>query len=560
MIQYPHNSRMNFDRRLLKYVEKYKFQFILIAGLIFFSAILIILQAFILSKIISDVFLLKKSLQELVWQLFIFLIISILCFIIEWKGENKIFNIAHSIKKEVEKKTFSHICHLGPAYIRKQKTGELANTLLTGMNKLEAYFAEYLPQCLKSVFIPIGILFFIFPIDQLSGFILLFTAPLIPFFIILIADVVQLLTQKQWTALTRMSGFFLDVLQGFATIKVFGATTYYTVKIKKISKEFHLRTMKVLKIAFLSAMVLEIIATISIAIIAVEVGLRLLYSKLEFCPALFILILAPEFYMPLRKMGSSFHAGMEGFSAAQSIFEILQQSRPAVGKILHMHTIEHIVFDNVTYSYEGQPEPALENFNLVISSGQKITLIGPNGSGKTTLVNLLLKFIQPQQGVIKIQNVPLGDIESNYWRQNIAWVPQHPYLFHKTIAENIQMANPIASNKELIQVVKNVCLYEFIQSLQNGLDTVIGDRGTRLSGGQAQRIALARALIKDAPILIFDEPTVFLDVETEKEIQKIISQLTKNKTVIFITHKLNNIEKSDQIIFMSKGRIVNYQQ
>ncbi|HSB02900.1 MAG TPA: thiol reductant ABC exporter subunit CydC, partial [Anaerolineales bacterium] len=294
---------------------------------------------------------------------------------------------------------------------------------------------------------------------------------------------------------------------------------------------------------------------------AVEIGFRLLYAKMEFREAFFILVLAPEFYLPLRMLGARFHAGMAGTTAARRIFEILDMpigsgQRLAVSSDQPFGKVSSIEFRNVTYTYPGETTPALENINLQIKAGQHIALVGASGAGKTTLVNLLLRFMEPSSGVITSDHDPLTDPSIDLWRAQIAWVPQRPYLFHDTVSANIRLGKADATNEEMIAAAQAAHLHEFIESLPEKYETVIGESGARLSGGQAQRLALARAFLKGAPILILDEPTSSLDPETESLLEESTRRLMQERTVITIAHRLNTVFRADQIIVLEAGRIV----
>ncbi|MCB0744379.1 MAG: thiol reductant ABC exporter subunit CydD, partial [Ignavibacteriae bacterium] len=423
---------------------------------------------------------------------------------------------------------------------------------------LDAYFSQFLPQLFFSAFIPIIILVIVFQIDILSTVVFIVTAPLIPIFMVLIGSISDQLNKKQWKNLSLMSAFFLDVIQGLYTIKIFGKTKHIINKIKLVSQSFKNSSMKVLRVAFLSALVLEVLSTISIAIIAVEIGLRLLSGNIEFQPALFILILAPDFYNPIRQLGARYHAGMEGVEAAERIFNILDT--PILEFKINKQKIDflnsNITFENVNFTYNDKQIPAVENLNFTIECNKVTALIGESGSGKTTTTNLLLKFIQPDSGVIKISNHNLADLNRDDWLKNISLISQTPYLFHSSIKENLQIAKENITDGELISSVKFAKLDKLINKLPNGFETIIGEHGTRLSGGEAQRVAIARAFLKDAPLLILDEPMANLDPTTEAEIFDSIKQLTKNKTVIIVAHRLNTIKSADNFLLFNENKVV----
>jgi thiol reductant ABC exporter CydD subunit len=365
-----------------------------------------------------------------------------------------------------------------------------------------------------------------------------------------------------------MSAHFLDVLQGLTTLKILGRSRDQAGTIAAVSQQFAATTLGVLRVAFLSAFALEMIATISTAIVAVQVGLRLLYGQVEFEQAFFVLVLAPDFYLPLRLLGTRFHAGMAGTAAAARIFEVLEERphpRPhpkplssGRGERPHPRPLSYrrgeIVFEDVHYAYDGGRR-ALDGVSFAIEAGQHVALVGPSGAGKSTVFNLLLRFIEPDRGQITCGGVPLCDIGLEEWREQMAWVPQDPYLFADTVAANIRLARPAASMEDVIRAAEKAYADEFIRALPQGYDTPIGERGARLSGGQRQRIALARAFLKDAPLLLLDEATANLDGENAALVQDAVDTLMRGRTTLTITHRLNTAACADQIIVLANGRV-----
>jgi ATP-binding cassette subfamily C protein CydCD len=392
--------------------------------------------------------------------------------------------------------------------------------------------------------------------------ILLVTAPLLPLFMVLIGSAAEALTRKQWLGLSRMSAYFLDVLQGLTTLKTLGRSRDQIDVIKKVSEHYRQSTMSVLRVTFLSALALELIATLGTAVVAVEIGIRLLYGKLAFEQAFFILLLAPEFYLPLRLLATRFHAGMAGVEAANHIFEILDL--PITANAHDADNLERpqtnrnpppsIVFKDVRFAYSDD-HPTLDGISFEIPSGKMTALIGESGAGKTTLTRLLLRFLKPQSGEIIVDGKLLSDIPLAHWRENLAWVPQNPYLFNDTITANIKLAKPDADETTIRQAARLAHADEFIIEFPQGYETQIGERGVRLSAGQAQRIALARAFIKDAPLLILDEATSHLDPETDALLQESLESLTRDRTVFVIAHHRTTLAKADQVINLSHGRV-----
>ncbi|NWF64161.1 MAG: ATP-binding cassette domain-containing protein, partial [Chloroflexi bacterium] len=370
----------------------------------FLAGLLTIWQAWNISSVIDGVFLKKLSLEQVATPLILILFAISGRAFLTWLNEVAANAVAVRIKTDLRERLFAHILKLGPAYSRGQRTGELTTAAVEGIEALDAYFSQYLPQLVVTALIPLSILFFVFPIDLLTGFVFLITAPLIPFFMIIIGKGAEAVTKRQYETLRLLSAHFLDSLQGLTTLKLFGQSKGQAKNIAKISEQYRDTTLGVLRITFLSALALEMLATIRTAIVAVEIGFRLLYRNIEFQPALFLLILAPEFYMPLRALGARFHAGINGTTAAKRIYEILDTPID-IRYSMFEYRISNIDFStielsNVSFTYPNETTPALQNINLTIQQGQHIALVGKTGAGKSTLAQLLLGVSQPTQGNI----------------------------------------------------------------------------------------------------------------------------------------------------------------
>ena len=550
---------MKLDRRLLAATRLARWFLALTIGLGGLSGLAIILQARTLSAILDRAFLKGATLDDvssLLWLLFGVIGTRAL---LAWAAEVSAMKVAVRVKTELRQRVFEKLMALGPSYLHGERTGELTTTAVEGIEALEAYFSQYLPQVVLAALIPLLVLGAVFPIDLLSGCVLLITAPLIPFFMILIGNAAEALTRKQYAALSVLGAHFLDVLQGLTTLKIFGRSRAQIETIARVSEQFRSTTLSVLRVAFLSAFALELIATLSTAIIAVEIGLRLLSGGLQFEQAIFVLVLAPDFYAPLRLLGTRFHAGLSGVAAAQRIFEILETTSQSATISSQRSAVNRawsvVRFDDVHFAYDDQ-RSALNGVSFEIKAGQHAALIGPTGAGKSTVAHLLLGFNVPQRGSIYVDGVALHIQSLHAWREQIAWVPQRPYLFNDTVANNILMANPTALLAEVQHAAQLAHADEFIRALPQGYDTLIGERGARLSGGQAQRIALARAFLKDAPLLILDEATSQLDVENEALIRDSIGRLLADRTALIITHRLTTTQQADRIIVLDQGRVI----
>jgi len=553
---------LNLDKRLLKQIHSIRLAFLLTIGLGLAGGVLVVWQARLLSFIITQVFLAHKSLNDELHLLGVLIIVFVFRAAVLGGGEIAAGYMAAKVKVKLRQQLYQQIQSLGPLYARQQQTGELVNLMTEGIESLEAYFRQYLPQLVIAAILPVAFLIFIFPLDRISGFILLLTAPLIPLFMVLIGDLASTLTKRQWKTLGRMSAHFLDVLQGLTTLKIFGRSREQAKVIAQVSDKFRHTTLGVLRVSFLSALVLELVSMLSTAIVAVEVGLRLLSNHLSFEGAFFVLLLAPEFYLPLRMLGTRFHAGMAGVEAAKRIFQILEepikpQHSPTplqIDSLLRKLDVR-IRFDNVHFTYP-DGRSALKGISFEIPFGQMTAIVGPSGAGKSTLAYLLLRFIEPQKGQILLADNPSDHIPTEDWRNYISWVPQNPYLFNDSILANIRLARPTANFDEVVQASQFAYAHEFIQNLPQGFETHVGEHGIRLSAGQVQRIALARAFLKDAPLLIMDEPAANLDPEHTLLIQKATARLTSGRTALVIAHRLNSILQAGQIIVLSEGRLV----
>ena len=567
-------SPMRLDRRLLRRAQATRTPLALAIGLGSGGGIVVVGQAYLLSLVVNRVFLAKDTLGGVLSLLVAFLLLSLVRAGLAWGADIAADRVAGRVKHDLRARLAAHLLALGPAYARGERSGELANTAVEGIEALDAYFRQYLPQLALAALVPLAVLLFVFPLDWVSGLIMLLTAPLIPVFMILIGSLAESLTRRQWTSLSRMSAHFLDVLQGLTTLKLLGRSREQLRAIARISDQFRGSTMGVLRVTFLSALVLEMVATISTAVVAVQIGLRLLYGALSFQQGFFVLLLAPEFYLPLRTLGARFHAGMQGVAAAQRIFEVLDTPAPGapsgqplaadgqeagMAAILPISPIAparlDLCFSSVHYAYEGGQRPALNGLSFELHHGESVALVGPSGAGKSTVAYLLLRFLEPDSGSITVGGQSLQALSPAAWREQVAWVPQNPYLFHGTVAENIRLARPDAGRDLVERAARQAGADLFIEALPQGYDSIVGERGARLSGGEAQRIALARAFLKDAPLLILDEATANLDPEIEALLQEAMGRLLPGRTALIIAHRLSTVYRAGRILVLDRGRL-----
>jgi ATP-binding cassette subfamily C protein CydD len=557
-------NTVNIQTQLINELKHETGAGILLAGGVAAGAaggLLILLQARLVSIILEQVIFAGASTSGLLPLFGSLVAVVLIRALLSGTGETLTGLGSLKLKMSLRQTLFAKITRLGPAYLSGQDSGQVSAALTDGIEAVEIYFNQYLPQVVLAAVIPLGIFLFVLPIDLLTGFILLFTAPLIPLFMVLIGKNSERLTRKQWSALSRMSAFFLDTLQGLQELKILGRSRERGEHIRRVSEQYRNTTLEVMRLTFLSALALEWVATLSTAVIAVQIGLRLLAGGLPFEQAFFILVVAPDFYQPLRNLGQRFHAGMAGISAARNIYEILERPEPLPGVRVNRPTQDfaggmQVEFRCVSFTYPGREKPALQDINLRLDRGGTHALAGRNGAGKSTLAALLLRFIAPDGGQILVDGRPLEEIPLEGWRQVVAWIPQKPYLFHTTLADNIRLGRPDAGMDMVQKAAALARLDEFAAGLPRGYDTLIGEKGARLSGGQAQRVAIARAFLMDRPLLVMDEPTASLDLQLEMDFLEVLRELSRGRTTLLIAHRLASLRNAGRVHYLEEARLV----
>ncbi len=550
------------SKKIFAQIQEVRHLLALTIGLGLAGGLVAILEANFLSRIVNRAFLNHAALNTLM-GLMVWLLISIaLRALVGWFSEVFALRVALKVKESLRDQLIRKLFQLGPMYLRGERTGEVTNTVMEGIESLEVYLARYIPQIALSALVPLTILAFVVPNDWVTAIIFVVTWPLIPYFMMLIGKQAEKKSKKQFQTLSLLSAHFLDVLQGLSTLKLFNRSRYQLQVIQRISNQYRKTTMDTLRVAFISALALELLTTLSTAIVAVFIGLRLIAGTLHFQDAFFVLLLAPEFYLPIRLLGTQFHAGMNGVMAADRIFELLdepifQESGVSAESPTIVEDWDHLHFEHVVHQYPGTDTKALDDLSLTIHRGEKVALVGPTGAGKSTIMNLLLGFMTPANGTIRVEDQSLTPALAAAWRKQITYLPQHPHLFKGTIADNLRMANPECTLQEMMDAAKKAGADEFICQLPAGYETGVGENGLGLSGGQIQRIALARAFLKNSPVILLDEPTANLDPESEMWIERALNELFADKTVLVIAHRLGTISRMDRILVLNEGRIID---
>ncbi|CAN7395103.1 thiol reductant ABC exporter subunit CydD [Trinickia sp. LjRoot230] len=517
-----------------------------------------IVQAALLAWIIDAVVMKGATLAGVAPALAAMLPLIALRAVLVRASEHYAFIGAAAVRTMLRAELVRKVQALGPAWLQRESSGALSSHLVAGVDALEGYYSRWLPNRALSALLPFAILVVVFPVDWISALVLVLTAPLIPVFMILLGKDALEANQRQWQGLARLSARFLDALAGLTTLKLFNASRREAHMVAQISDAYRQSTMQVLRIAFLSSVALEFLSTISIAIVAVLIGFNLLYAKMQFQPAFFVLLLAPEFYLPLRTLGAHYHARMEAIGAAERIAEILAtplppRTTPTV--MLSERGAYDIRFDRVAFSYEAG-RVALDALSFTARAGTVTALVGPSGAGKSTVLNLLLGFAAEQGGTISVGDQALASIDERSWLANVAWVPQRAHLFVGTILDNLRLARPDATLDQVREAAELAGAHEFIARLPGSYHTPVGERGVGLSGGQIQRLALARAFLKDAPVVLLDEPTAHLDAMNQARVHAVLRRLAVGRTVLVVAHRPATARLADHIVVLQRGRAV----
>jgi thiol reductant ABC exporter CydD subunit len=477
-------------------------------------------------------------------------------------SETAALRAAARVKSQLRRMLAGHALRLGPAWLGDHRPGEITTLATRGLDALDAYFARYMPQLVLAFVVPLAVLARVTAADWISGIVIAVTLPLIPVFAVLIGLYSKEQTRRQWRLMGVLGGHFVDVVEGLSTLKIFGRAKAQAQVIKKVTDEHRTATMAGLRVAFLSALVLELAAALATALVAVEVGLRLLAGHIGYETALLVLLLTPEAYIPLRNVGAQFHASAEGAAAADRAFAILHTKPAAVrppsrsAAAVPDLSSQPIELTDVRLGYPGRTQPALDGVCTTIWPGDRIVLSGPSGAGKSSLLGLLMRFTEPSSGEILAGGIDLAALPVSSWRRQIAWVPQSPYIFSGTIAENIALGQPQADRRAIWQAAGLAGAEELIAAQRGGIDTVLAERGLDLSAGQRQRIALARAFLRDAPLVLLDEPTAHLDPASARQILEVIAAMAVGRTVVLATHRDGALIDPTRVLALDHGRLI----
>ncbi len=543
-----------FDPRLMRYASATR-GFIgasIVAGIL--TTALIIVQAFAITGIVVPVFTEGQALEDVRAALYVLTVVVLVRIALAYISERLAFKSSAAAKSQLRLGVLEHVMRLGPVWLSRQNSAELTQLTTRGVDGLDAYFSRYLPQLVLAVMVPLCVGLVILTQDLLAAVIVLVTVPLIPVFMILIGLYTQGRVDKQWSTLSRLSGHFVDVVAGMSTLKAFGRAGAQAKTVREIGDRYQSTTMGVLRVSFLSALVLEVLAMLSVALVAVSIGLRLVDGTMTLQAGLLVLILVPEVYLPLRMVGTHFHAAAEGLGAARQMIEILEEDPPASGPRTDVPDLATatISFSDVGVGYVGREDSAVEGLSFAIAPGSVTALVGPSGCGKSTALAVLERFIDVDAGSVWVESngsqVELREYDIDAWRRAVAWVGQDPTMVSGSLADNVRLANSSASDSDVLCALEVVGLTHLVAELPDGIATVLGEGGRALSAGQARRVALARAFCQQAGLVLLDEPTAALDVESEALVIAAVAELAKTRTVLVVAHRPALVELADHVV------------
>ncbi len=524
------------------------------------TALAVVAQALLMARVIAEVFLRGAPPGDVGGALLALAAVSLARGVLAWGYEMAGHVGAVRVMSAMRVALVEHVLRARPAELERETSGELATAAVQGVDALEAYFGRYVPQMALSVLVPLAILLTVVPLDLTSAVIMAVTLPLIPVFMILIGRAAEASARARFQALRSLGGRFADVVRGLTTLRAHGRAGAVADSLGQAGDRYRRETMATLRVAFLSALVLELAATLAVALVAVTVGVRLAGGGMDLEAGLAVLILAPELYAPLRQLGVQFHASADGMAAAERIHAVLDE--PALLRVsaapasLPDPSAAAVALEGVGFSYPSREVPVLSDVSLSIAPGERVAVVGASGSGKSTLLSLLMRLADPTSGRVTVGGIDLRDGDPAAWRRNVAWVGQRPRLIAGTIADNVRMGDRDASDERVHRALQAANAGAVAAALPDGIRTRVGEGGVRLSAGETQRVALARAFLRDAPLVLLDEPTANLDPEGAALVADAIERLCEGRTVVLAAHRLSLALRADRVVVLERGRIV----
>jgi thiol reductant ABC exporter CydD subunit len=517
---------------------------------------MVVTQAWLIAELISAAVQRGQGLQDLAGPLVALLAVIVTRAVLAWSVEAFAHRSSAAVKSQLRRAFLQRAIDLGPSWLGSRRAAQLETLGTRGLDGLDTYFARYLPQLILAVVVPVVVLVAVATQDRVAAGIMMVTLPLIPLFMGVVGFSTRARTARRLSALQRLAGQFMDSVAGLTTLKIFGAAASQARRVGLATDALRRETLGTLRVAFMSSLVLELLASLSVAVVAVTVGLRLVNGGLDFFTGLFVLVLAPEAYQPLRALAAEFHASADGVAAADQVFEVLETPQPEHGscRAVPDPSEQPVRIEQATVRYPDQPEPVLTGFSLAADPGQIVALVGASGAGKSTVLGVLLGYVPLESGRVTIGDRDLSELDLTLWRTRVAWVPQRPYLFAGSLAENITLGRPHAPHSAIDNAIASAGLTGMVARLPAGLDTILGECGYGLSAGERQRVALARAFVMDAQLLVLDEPTANLDGDTEASILSVIRRMSPGRTVVMAAHRQPLVAMADRTVQLDGAR------
>src|SRR5580765_1900230 len=546
------------DQRLVRRAQAVRRLLALDVALGLASALLVLVQATLLARIVAAAFT-GASLDDVSRDLVLLAVAFAGRGLLAWGFELAGRRAAASVLSELRLAVVERRLRDDPAALDGVEAGEVAASAVQGVEGLEAYFARYLPQLVLACVVPLAVLAWVTAIDPVTAAVMVVTLPLVPVFMWLIGRYTEERTRERWQALSALSGHFLDVVRGLPTLQAFNAGGAQAKVLEDVGERYRRTTTATLRVGFLSGSVLELAATLGVALIAVTVGVRLAGGSLGLQAGLTVLVLAPELYLPLRQLAAQFHASADGLAVAERMLELLERP-PAVGSggrlVPPNPRAAPVRFEAVSFAYPSRPEPVLDRFEFELQPTETVALVGPSAAGQPTVARLLLPLAEPSSGRISVGGIDLADCRTELWRRLVAWVPQQPTIFRGTVADNIRLGDERASDRAVRDAAALAGAARFVQELPSGYDTLVGDGGRPLSSGERRRIALARAFVRDAPLVVLDEPTADLDRTSADVVAEAVERLRAGRTVLLIAHRPELVAHADRVVLLGGGAAV----
>ncbi len=544
------------DPRLVRRARPVRRLLALDAGLGVVAALLVLGQAVLIARVAADGFA-GASLEDVAPALALLILVVVARAATAWSFETIGGRAANDVLSSLRRELVARRLHEQPAALDGTASGDVAITAVEGVDALEATFARYLPQLVQAAIVPVAVLVVVAAFDPLSAVVMLLTLPLVPVFMWLVGRYTERRTRERWHALARLATHFLDVVRGLPTLRAFNRADHQAEQIEVVADRYRVATMGTLRVAFLSATVLELSATLGVALVAVTLGVRVVGGGVGLEAALTVLVLAPELYQPLRSLAAQYHASADGLFVSRRLLDLVEAPAEVGGgtRTPPSATLEPVRFEGVSYAYPGRAAPVLRDVDLELWPAETVALVGPSGSGKSTVVSLLLRLTGPTDGRLTVGGIDLARCDPSAWRTQIAWLPQRPTLFRGTVAENIRLGDRDADDDRVRACARLAGADGFVRGLPDGYATLVGDGGRTLSLGQVRRIALARALLRDAPLLVLDEPTADLDPANAEIVEWAIDRFHGRRTVLLVTHRPELAELADRVVALERGRI-----